>query len=65
MLQKYKLPLTLIATLKKKRPKGPVICCIRLSCLSFSVSANFTTKLDDAPYNKNYTWQWCRTAVGR
>lgn len=27
----------------------PAICCIRLNCRSFSVSANFTTKLDDAP----------------
>ena len=30
----------------------PAICCIRLICLSFSVSANFTTKLEDAPCNK-------------
>lgn len=30
----------------------PAICCMRLSCLSFSVSANFTTMLDDAPCNR-------------
>lgn len=27
----------------------PAICCIRRNCRSFSVSANFTTKLEDAP----------------
>lgn len=28
----------------------PAICCIRRNCRSLSVSANFTTKLEDAPY---------------
>lgn len=27
----------------------PAICCIRRNCRSFSVSANLTTKLEDAP----------------
>lgn len=34
-------------------PSGPAICCIRLNCLSFSVSANLTTKLEDAPCENN------------
>ena len=28
---------------------GPISCCIRRSWRSFSVSANLTTRLDDAP----------------
>jgi len=28
---------------------GPISCCMRRSCRSFSVSANLTTRLDDAP----------------
>lgn len=31
----------------------PAICCIRRNCRSFSVSANLTTKLDDAPWKRN------------
>lgn len=31
----------------------PAICCIRRNCRSFSVSANLTTKLEDAPWLEN------------
>lgn len=31
----------------------PAICCIRLNWRSFSVSANFTTRLEEAPWNKS------------
>lgn len=33
-----------------KIPSCPTICCIRRRVLSLSVSANFTTRLEEAPY---------------
>ena len=35
-----------------RSPRGPAICCMRRSWRSFSESANFTTKLDDAPWKQ-------------
>ena len=41
------------------RPNGPAICCMRRSCRSFSVSANFTTRLLLAPCNgSGRRWWW-------
>lgn len=32
-----------------RMPSWPTICCMRLSVRSLSVSANFTTRLEEAP----------------
>lgn len=36
----------------------PAICCMRRNCRSFSVSANLTTKLEDAPYFGRKKRKW-------